>query len=394
MKKVIKYLSFLVVLTLSLFVLASCKNEDVTGTLKLERDFTGKSFIKDGIGEVELSFVTDGDTATYIDSAGSVTLRYFAVDTPESTGDVDKWGLAASKYAKSVLENAVSIVLESDTTLPGKDDYGRYLGYVWYKATEDSEYRNFNLELVQNGYSQNTSIGNGKYVDYFNKAQNYAKKNNLRIWSNDDDPLFSDTPTEYDLKYINENVESLYYIMVSVEGYVSNVDGNYITLSDYIGGKYYSFTVYFHNTKAPSLQRQGNKIKIVGTVQTYNDKWQISGVKYDQIGVENSELLVEGYYLTFGKSINTVIPRYSFENITVTNVTLEGDNYVFTGTTARLRQDDVVTVTFSVPKTKEINTADYIGKELELFGFNEEGTESDATDISFVVNDFNDIIVH
>ena len=96
--------------TLFVLVLASCTN--VVDKLKLDTsNLEGKSFNEDGIGIVELGSVTDGDTANFFDSDGTyVTLRFFSVDTPESTGDVDKWGLAASRFTKDKLENAVSII--------------------------------------------------------------------------------------------------------------------------------------------------------------------------------------------------------------------------------------------------------------------------------------------
>ena len=145
MRKVTKLIFCLCLLAVCLLPLSSCSNDPVS-SLKLDVDFEGKSFHTDGIGEVELLSVTDGDTANYQDHDNTfITLRYFAVDTPESTGEVQKWGIAASEYAKEKLENAVSIVLEKDPSSTELDNYGRYLGYVWYKPTEDSDYINFNL---------------------------------------------------------------------------------------------------------------------------------------------------------------------------------------------------------------------------------------------------------
>ncbi len=395
MRKVTKLIFCLCLLAVCLLPLSSCSNDPVS-SLKLDVDFEGKSFHTDGIGEVELLSVTDGDTANYQDHDNTfITLRYFAVDTPESTGEVQKWGRAASEYAKEKLENAVSIVLEKDPSSTELDNYGRYLGYVWYKPTEDSDYINFNLELVQNGFSQNTSKGSGKYLDYFNDAQAYAEENNLRIWSDDDDPLYSDTPEVIEnIKILTERQEELYYKMISIEAYVKNYSNSYLTIANMVDGVEYTYTVYMHNTTAPTITRPGNLVNIIGTVQTYNGNWQISGVRYGQIDGNNSTLVTAGYYLTFGKSINLVAPYYNFENITVANVEISGENYVFTGTTARLRQSGEVTVTFTVPNSKEINFTDYIGKEIEVVGFNEEGTTSSDMQINFVVLSLDDIIVH
>lgn len=393
MKK-IKILFSLMLTTLFVLVLASCTN--VVDKLKLDTsNLEGKSFNEDGIGIVELGSVTDGDTANFFDSDGTyVTLRFFSVDTPESTGDVDKWGLAASRFTKDKLENAVSIILESDTGgAPKKDTYQRYLGYVWYKSSEDDEYTNLNLELVAEGYSKNTSKATGKYVDYFNEAQEYAEKKKLHIWSNEDDPLFSSEPMETDLKYINEHKEELYYKMVMFNAYIKQIDGQYITVEQVVDNELYTFTVYLHNTSATFLKTQGNLVKIVGTVQTYNDEYQISGIKYNQIEGENSALVTQGYYLTFGYEINAATPKYSFENLKVSSVTKDGDNYVFVGTTTRIRSTVEVNVTFTVPATEEINVNDYINKEIKFVGYNENGTKSDDVEINMVVRTLSDIIV-
>ncbi len=397
MRKTIKWLVCLVILFSGALGLTSCSSttDDVTGTLKLESDFEGLSFINDGIGEVTLLSVTDGDTARFSDSAGTVTLRFYGIDTPESTGDVEKWGLAASNFTKEKLESAVSIVLEYEPASGSRtDSYGRYLGYVWYKSSEDAEYRNLNLELVQNGYSESTAVGQGKYADYFAEAQTYAKNNSLHIWSDEDDPLFSDTPTSYDVKSLLENIEDLVNMMVSVEGYISDYyDNSYITLTDYIDGEYYSITVYLHNTSAAILKNQGNRVIVVGTVQQYYGNWQISGVQYGSTVTYSSSIVTAGYYLTFGMGSNVSKPSFAFENITVTDVTNDGTTYTFTGTTYRINQESagIVYVTFTVEITEEINIQDYIGHEISVFGFNVNGTSSSDMEISFVVNNFSEL---
>ncbi len=393
MSKVIKIFTSLFLMIVFTITLTSCSG-DITGTLKLDTtDLENKTFLKDGIGEVKLLRATDGDTANFSDATATITLRFFSVDTPESTGDVDKWGLAASQYTKEKLENATSIVIESNSATPEKDTYGRYLGYVWYKSSDDAEYRNLCLELVENGYSKNTSKASGKYLEYFNKAEAAAEKNKLHIWSDEDDPLYSGTPLDTDLKYINEHKDELYYKMVMFDGYISSIDGDYVTVTQQIDGTDYSFTVYLHNTSATFLSVQGNLVKIVGTVQEYNGEYQVSGIRYNLLEGENSALITQGYYLTFGYSVNSGRPRYSFENILISNVKEEGNNYVFEGTTARLRQDEVVNVTFTVPKTETINVNDYIGKNVKCFGFNENGTSSDDLEINFVVRDLSDMSI-
>lgn len=92
---------------------------DITSKLSLKKDYKGKNFFDDGIGLAEVERLTDGDTSTFNlavqskDGKSSATVRYHGINTPESTGSVDKWGKSASKYNANRLSNAYQIVIES-----------------------------------------------------------------------------------------------------------------------------------------------------------------------------------------------------------------------------------------------------------------------------------------
>ena len=105
--KLLKKLFIGVVTTLSIIGIASCSKDnekkdhydDITKQLSLSKDYNNKDFIKDGVGTATLTSVADGDTATFNLSSGkSVTIRFYCVDTPESTGKVQKWGKTASLF--------------------------------------------------------------------------------------------------------------------------------------------------------------------------------------------------------------------------------------------------------------------------------------------------------
>ena len=99
----------------------------------------------------------DGDTTHfYIDksqiSEGYIKARYLGINTPESTGIVEPWGKKASNYTKTQLQKAASIengiIVESDTATWDLDSTGeRYLLWIWYKTSENGEYRNLNIEI-------------------------------------------------------------------------------------------------------------------------------------------------------------------------------------------------------------------------------------------------------
>ena len=122
--------------------------------------------------EVTVKMHIDGDTTHfYVNQSGNINgiskapgiegvvkARYIAINTPESTGKIEPWGKKASNFTKSKLENAESIIIESEDTNWNVDSTGeRFLLWVWYKAPGAKDYRNLNLEIlfenIRNGES-------------------------------------------------------------------------------------------------------------------------------------------------------------------------------------------------------------------------------------------------
>lgn len=150
-------------------------------TLTLETDWSGKSFINDGIGEVSLDYVVDGDTAWFTDivSGENIKVRFLGIDTPETKAGEDPWGLAASNYTKEKLEKAKTIVLESEGAI--KDTYGRYLGFVWVDGIL------LNLEIIEEAYS-NSTLSKSKYSDIFLQASIASQITGRRFFGSEIDP--------------------------------------------------------------------------------------------------------------------------------------------------------------------------------------------------------------
>jgi len=195
----LKKILFLLVVLLGVFFTACgekeeqlVKNNEFSDSLKLEYNYDGLSFLNDGIGEVTLYQTVDGDTAHFRDkkSGANFTARFLCINTPESTGRIDPWGKAASAFVASKLKTATTIVCESknngdkaelDTT--GK----RYLAYIWYKASESSDFRLLNLELVEEGYTKFTDVETEvKYGDVFQKAHLKSYKLGIRDYGEKD----------------------------------------------------------------------------------------------------------------------------------------------------------------------------------------------------------------
>ena len=86
--------------------------------------------------EVTVKTFVDGDTTHFdltspIDGSNVVKARYLAIDTPESTGKIEEWGKKASKFTRSKLENATSIIIESDNATWNVDSTGgRYMLWI------------------------------------------------------------------------------------------------------------------------------------------------------------------------------------------------------------------------------------------------------------------------
>lgn len=161
----------------------------LTDKLKLAESFAGKDFIRDGIGEVTLNRLVDGDTISAYSGSTSITIRFLGIDTPESTGRVEAWGKAASSFVKDKLSTAVSIVLEAEKERV--DSTGkRYLAWVWYKSSVGSEYRLLNLEEVELAYTKYMINDSSKYFNTMYNANEKAKKSLKRVWG-ETDPNFN-----------------------------------------------------------------------------------------------------------------------------------------------------------------------------------------------------------
>ncbi|PKK95628.1 MAG: hypothetical protein CVV60_00220 [Tenericutes bacterium HGW-Tenericutes-5] len=161
-----------------------------------------------GMNAVTLSYINDGDTASF--SPGfldSERVRFLGVDTPETFPVTDPWGPEAKAYTTLILNAAIGIYIQSDPDLGYTETYGRHLGLVWVnlgetgltidiKNSSDEVMRTehlsgwilLNYYLVLNGYSYNYYSSNSNLVfenrylyRYFQDAQCFAQENGLGI---------------------------------------------------------------------------------------------------------------------------------------------------------------------------------------------------------------------
>lgn len=317
MRKLTKLLAILLLLCIAASTLTAC--DEILGLLGLGSDPV------DYAGSVVLDWTSDsakcevqsvktyidGDTThfyvpTSVNSAGFVKARYLGIDTPESTGKIEKWGKAASKFTRSKLESAVSIVIESDDANWNVDSTGdRFLLWIWYQPAAGAEYRNLNIELLQEGLAIANKSANNRYGEICMKAIQQAKELQLHINSNDVDPdFFSGDAIPVTLKELRTNAKTYEGSNVAVEGVITKMynNGAFIESYDEETGLYYGFYMYFgFNLDGFALEMLsiGNEVRVVGSVQYYEAgaSYQISGILYNVRKPDdpnNSKLLSEG----------------------------------------------------------------------------------------------------
>ena len=174
MKRYSRLLVLLLVVFASVFLLVSCNDaKDPDGDKAEWVDFASELKLDQSTDTLKIEATVksyiDGDTTHfYVDSSvcpdGILKARYLAINTPESTGKIEEWGKAASKFTRSKLESATDIILESDNGKWNIDSTGeRHLVWVWYKTADGEDYRNLNLEILQEGYAISSNASQNRY---------------------------------------------------------------------------------------------------------------------------------------------------------------------------------------------------------------------------------------
>ncbi len=245
--------------------------------------------------EVTVHAFIDGDT-THFKAKGSSNLpadilkaRYLGINTPESTGKIEEWGKAASNFTKEKLSNATSIVVESDNNKWNADSTGgRYLVWVWYKGEGDAEYRNLNIEILQQGLAIASNSANNRYGETCMNAINQARVEKLHVNSGEKDPDFPyGGAQELTLKELRTNVKEYDNQKVAFEGVIVKNNNNTVYVEEYDAESdmYFGMQVYYGyalNGTGLQILSVGNRVRIVGTVTYYETggTYQVSGLEY------------------------------------------------------------------------------------------------------------------
>ena len=318
-KSSMKLISLLLVLGMAVSLFTACTEKEPETTAPPHVDYVAQTKL-DMDGPTFKQEVTwgkhshiDGDTSHFevprsFDSSGTVKARYLAVDTPESTGQIEEWGKAASRFTKEKLSAAHSIIIESDDDSWNFDGNGRYLVWVWYQPNEGDEYRCLNIELLQNGLGASSSASEGRYGTNAVAAIAQASREKLVMFSNEKDPEFPyGEAVSLTLKELRTNAEQYNGQKVSVEGIITyNSDYTaYIESYDAETDMYYGMQVFYgYNSQLISVLEKGALLRVVGVVTEFYGTYQISDLKYNRMKPDdpaNTAQISRGHEIAYGE---------------------------------------------------------------------------------------------
>lgn len=127
---------------------------------------------------VKLTKCTDGDTAHFMIDGQDTTVRFLAIDTPETkkpNTPVQPYGKEASRYTCDALSSAKEIRLEYEKEKT--DMYGRNLAWVFVDDKLLQE------QLIRKGYAKVAYLYDEyTYTDRLQKAEKEAKAQELGLW--------------------------------------------------------------------------------------------------------------------------------------------------------------------------------------------------------------------
>ena len=259
--------------------------------------------------EVEVKLYIDGDT-THFDpinptaedreqfdkTQGYIKARYIAIDTPESTGAIEEWGKKASNFTHDKLASARKIIVESDTDKWDIDSTGeRYVLWVWYLPEGATEYRNLNLEILQEGLARGSSTANNRYGEKANLALMQAQRAKLYVFSGEKDPdFYYGSAIPLSLKQLRCYASEYNTKKVVVTGTVVAQFNNSVYIEEYDveTGMNFGMPVFYGYTSGKLLEilSYGNRVKVVGTLSAFQGSYQISGVApYDPFDPDNED---------------------------------------------------------------------------------------------------------
>lgn len=133
--------------------------------------------------EVKFNKCVDGDTIRVLIDDEVKTVRFLAIDTPESVHPekkVEAYGKEASDYTCKLVTNAKKLYLEYDKNSDKEDKYGRKLAFVY------ADDLMLQKELIKIGYAKVAYLYDDyTYTEELQSLEKIAQQQKKGIWSDE-----------------------------------------------------------------------------------------------------------------------------------------------------------------------------------------------------------------
>ena len=185
--------------------------------------------------KVKFSKCVDGDTIKVTIDNEEKTVRFLAIDTPESvhpSKGIEYYGKEASNYTCDKVTNAKKIELEYDSNSDKEDKYNRILAWVFVDGSLLQD------DLVSNGYAEVAYLyGDYKYTSLLQDHQAVAESKKIGIWNEEErekyntDNNITDDIEDVDENYSDSDIEAVFQDTVQKIKDL-DIDYNHITFKD------------------------------------------------------------------------------------------------------------------------------------------------------------------
>ena len=165
----------------------------------------------------------------------------------------------------------------------------------WYKTADSEDYRNLNIEILQEGLAIASNSANNIYGETCMAAIEQAQREGLHVYSNDKDPNFYyDGAQEITIRELRANIDSYNGTKVKFEGIVTKNynNGVYVESYDAVSDMYNGIYVYYgmgFSGEGMEIIRPGNRVCIVGSVSEFQGTYQVSGIQYREMRPNDPE---------------------------------------------------------------------------------------------------------
>lgn len=266
------------------------------------------NFLDHGIGLVTLYNAVDGDTAHFFQKETSnreerlVKVRFYGIDTPESTGQIEPWGKKASKFTTDALNSAGTIVLTNGELVGGAaspDSTGtRFKALVWIAEEENAPIENLrclNLWVVQEGFSNGKGVADCPLAQLFNDADLQAQTLKRNMWSGEDPDFYKGDALVTSIKEIVDEFVENNGVCPTFEGVKVQINGVVVKVVDddaYVAQDFedeetgeierYGMFIFAGYKHYSILKGIGNDLTITGTFTVRYGNPQITSVSYNE----------------------------------------------------------------------------------------------------------------